>query len=181
MPEDSGAVRVMTDKTKQLSKIAVGDRVWIKTDYKRIICLVRRLTPTQILVDWPWASKGQRFERGKKSRYGNDLTYWAIGYHGFCTPEIQAIATASECEQYDAQVKAEAEEVAARTSERKEKERHRDELGSLFGRRMVSVSEAHHVRGTEWHLNIYLTTEGVTKIARLIDALSAEELPSWEE
>lgn len=167
--------------SRTLKDIKVGDRVWVSHDHDKMIRLVVRLTPKQIVVDWPWGDKTRRFYRGKKSRYGDHLSYREIGYIGWRSSEIQAIATIAECENYDAEQEEKKQQAIAAMETRKQREAQLEELRKLFGRRMVEIYESHNTKGTEWKADIYLTTQGVVKLATLLNDLTDEELPSWGE
>lgn len=166
--------------TRALKDVQVGDRVWVEDDRRRIICTVTRLTAKQIVTDWPWGKNGARFWRGQKTRYGDELHYRKIGYSGWYSSEIQGIATKAECEKYDAEQEAQRQKAAAEADARDRRENHRNELNNLFGDRMVSVYEGHHDKAAEWLVRVSLTTQGVIKLAALLEALTPEELPSWQ-
>lgn len=168
-----------------LKDIKVGDRVWITNHYqKRVLRTVKKLTPTQIVVEnWNGASI-ERFERGKPPSYPHldpSLTYRQIAYYGFgSSPEITRIATKAECKQWDAEQEQKRIAAEAAEVERKRKESLREELNALFGRRKVSISEAHHQDDVQWQATVYLTEDGVRRLAVLLDTLSAIQLPSWD-
>jgi len=162
-----------------LKNVKVGDRVWVDYDRRRIICTVLKLTPTQVVTDWPWGKDVTRFSRGKPSRYDKEPHYRKIGYSGWYGCEIQAIATKAQCEQYDAEREAKKQKAAAATEAKRLEEEHRNRLNDLFGKRMVSVYESHHIENVEWTVHLHLTTQGVIKLAALVEALTSEELPSW--
>ncbi|HTG95735.1 MAG TPA: hypothetical protein VL866_24250 [Pyrinomonadaceae bacterium] len=163
-----------------LKNIKEGDRVWVDYDRKQIICTVVRLTPKQVVTDWPWGKDGARFYRGKLSRYDKQPHYRKIGYSGWYGSEIQAIATKSQCAEYDAAQEQRKQEAERETLARQEKEAHRGKLNALFGKRMVCVYESHHNKSAEWLVHVSLTTQGVIKLAALLEALTMQELPSWE-
>lgn len=163
-----------------LQDIKVGDRVWVSHDNGRIICTVKKLTPKQIVVDWPWGKDGARFYRGAPSRYDKEPHYRKIGYSGWHSSEIQSITTRVECEKYDAEREAGRQRAAADTEARQQRENHCDQLNALFGKRMAHVSESHHIESVEWTVQVNLTTQGVIKLAALLESLTAEELPSWK-
>lgn len=165
--------------SRGLNDIKVGDRLWIDYDRDRIICTVLKLTPKQVVVDWPWGKDGARFYRGKLSRYDKQPHWRKIGYSGWHGSEIQAIATKAECQQYDAKQEERKRNAANQAQIRADKEAFRENLRALFGDRMIGVGEAHHTPGVEWEVRIYLTTDGVRKLPELLTALTADELPSW--
>src|ERR1044071_7643483 len=90
--------------SRTLKDIKVGDRVWISAQYggsdKHEIRTIKRLTPTQIILDGQW-EKYNRYQRGKSSRYGaHEPTYYGIG---MSSGRITGMATKAECEQWDAE------------------------------------------------------------------------------
>jgi hypothetical protein len=135
-----------------LENIKVGDKVWVSSSFgggeKGEIRTVVRLTPSQIILDG--IEKYSRYQRGKKSRYGDDLNYYAIGHRG---GRITLYATAAECEKWEAQKTrklAEAEEYKER---RQKAEAKRDELSALFpasqeANRGIYVTDADVSSGT---------------------------------
>lgn len=166
-----------------LQGVRVGQRVWVNGQYASDRCIqtVVRLTPSQIITDWSWGDKIKRFQRGKKSRYTDDLNYYEIGSYGFSRRELDRIATKSECEQYDLE-QAQNREVAAKELEaRQRKANKQEELRALFGARRVSLGEAYHVNGAEWKVDLYLTEAGVHRLVEIISTFPLEELGEWEK
>lgn len=163
---------------RDLKDIRVGDRVWVSAkrgnNERESLKTVVKLTPTTILLDG--LPQYNRYQRGKKSRYGDEWTYYGIG---MSDGSVTFIATRQECAEWDAAQQAQKEKAEADARARAEKEALRDELRGLFDGRMVGIGEAYHTPGAEWNVSLYLTIEGVRKLPELLKALTAEELPSW--
>jgi hypothetical protein len=158
-----------------LKNVKVGDRLWISYDNGRIICTVLKLTPTQVVTDWPWGKDVARF-----SRYDHEPHWRKIGYSWWYGSEIEAVATKAQCAEYDAKQEEIKAKAAAESEARQQREARRGELSALFGNRMVGVYEGHHIKGVEWTVHVSLTTQGVIKLAALLGALTVDELPGWE-
>lgn len=170
--------------SRALQNIKVGDRVWIKGNYDPVLHTVTKLTPTQIIVENRNNNGVDRFQRGKPSRYGrlgHEATYYQIGYHGFDLPEIKRIATEAECETWDAEQEQKRLDAEAAAAKRKRQDELKEQLNALFGKRKVSISNSYHQDDVQWQATLYLTEDGVRRLAMLIEQLSPEQLPSWKQ
>jgi hypothetical protein len=167
-----------------LEAIKVGDRVWISAPYggedKGEIKTVKRLTPTQIILDGQY-EQYNRYHRGKPSRYGShEPTYYGIGSSD---GRITAIATKAECEQWDAEQERKRLAASEAQVKREADEQKRIVLNSLLPEK-ASISGPHSNSWGEWQISIYATEDEVREIAaRLHGMLSAplQEVQSQRE
>lgn len=157
---------------RTLKQVREGDRVWISDRYhgdKAAIKAVKRLTPTQIVRDGAH-EKYNRYQRGKSSRYGDELTYYGIGA---ASGSITGLATQNECEAWDAEQanKKHAQEEAQRR--RLDDESKCESLQSLMPAK-ARVSGPYRNNWGERNVTIYASEDEVREIAtRLAGILAA--------
>jgi hypothetical protein len=137
---------------KKLANIEVGSRVWLADYYgerRRDLKTVAKLTPTQIVLDNGW-----RYYRSNGYAIGRSLY------------KIIAAATPEECARHDAERAEEKRAEAERRAESEAREAKHIELNDLFGEN-VHVQSTHTNEAGEWQVCMYLSEEGVRKLAEL--------------
>jgi len=157
--------------SRTLKEIKVGDRVWISARYgggdKGEIKTVKRLTPTQIILDGAY-EQYNRYQRGKPSRYnGHEPTYYGIG---MSSGAITGLATKAECKAWDADVakQREAQEEAKR--KRSADEARAVELQALLPAKARISGPSQNTWG-EWSVTIYATEDEVREIGKRLEGI----------
>lgn len=158
--------------SRTLAEIKVGDRVWISAKWggsdKGEIKTVKRLTSTQIILDGQY-EQYNRYQRGKKSRYGDELTYYGIGRSD---GRITGIATRDECARWDAEQDRKRQAQAEAEAQRKADKALCAELQSLLPEK-ASVSGPYRNTWGEWRINIYATEAEVREVATRLQGILA--------
>lgn len=160
--------------SRTLEDVKVGDRVWISAKWgggdKGAIKTVKRLTPSQIILDGTH-EKYNRYQRGKPSRFrGEDPTYYGIG---MATGRITGIATSVECEKWDAEQ--ERKRLAAEEAQRGREvdEAKREELRALLPTKGGVDGPFNNTWG-EWRVSFYATEDEVRRIAERVQGVLTE-------
>jgi hypothetical protein len=145
--------------------------VWIGDNYGKSrtrIQTVARLTKTQIILDGYYtggaASEFNRYQRGKETKLKGLLTYRRIKGGG---NSITAVATPEECAEWDAAQEKKAWEDAAVKARRGLIEAKQRELSELFGENGGVQHAGRNTLG-EWEVSLYLSEDGVRRLAELI-------------
>lgn len=160
--------------SRTLKDIKVGDRVWVSAPWgggdKGEIKTVRRLTPSQIILEGQY-EKYNRYQRGKSSRFnGHEPTYYGIG---MASGSLTGIATATECERWDS--KQEQKRLAEEQAERKraaEQAKCR-ELQALLPTK-GGVDGPHSNTWGEWRVSFYATEDEVRQLAECVRGIFSE-------
>lgn len=164
---------------RSLKDIKVGDRVWVSSghgnDRDRIQPVVR-LTPTQIVLDGYYtggaSSEFNRYQRGKKSRYSDDLRYGQIG-SGMWGSEITSIATEGERARWDAEQEAKRQKADAAKQESERIEAKRLELSGLFNPAHFYLRHDANNKAGAWMAQVWLPDEAaVRELAARINEMS---------